>query len=251
MKKQYLARVLIVLSLGLLCNVAWAETYAPVKQTGAPTDGYYLIYSESSSGAGWVYYNENAAQGKKYRVDTDIDLSTGVTDEQMNYVWELVNDEGQGTFTLLNMEKYVYMPADEYRNLNMTGSTLPANLTLTAVEQDGVRAEGKWFVAQTNYKNGENTLFIHTNAPGGHPCLSYWDGNNLGGTSICVQFYKVDLANFASEEEVAAVIKEIIAQTGATGPQDMGKVMGVATKQLAGKAEGRLISTIVKVALNS
>lgn len=54
-----------------------------------------------------------------------------------------------------------------------------------------------------------------------------------------------------SEEEVAAVIKEIIAQTGATGPQDMGKVMGVATKQLAGKAEGRLISTIVKAALNS
>ena len=54
-----------------------------------------------------------------------------------------------------------------------------------------------------------------------------------------------------SEEEVATVIEEIIAQTGATGPQDMGKVMGVATKQLAGKAEGRLISTIVKAALNS
>ena len=54
-----------------------------------------------------------------------------------------------------------------------------------------------------------------------------------------------------SEEEVATVIEEIIAQTGATGPQDMGKVMGIATKQLAGKAEGRLISTIVKAALNS
>ena len=49
-----------------------------------------------------------------------------------------------------------------------------------------------------------------------------------------------------SEEEVAAVLKEIIAQTGASGPQDMGKVMGVATKQLAGKAEGRTISAIVK-----
>ena len=60
-----------------------------------------------------------------------------------------------------------------------------------------------------------------------------------------------ELAQQMSEEEVAAVIKEIIAQTGATGPQDMGKVMGVATKQLAGKAEGRLISTIVKAALNS
>ena len=54
-----------------------------------------------------------------------------------------------------------------------------------------------------------------------------------------------------SEEEVAAVLKEIIAQTGAAGPQDMGKVMGVATKQLAGKAEGRMISAIVKQLLNN
>ena len=54
-----------------------------------------------------------------------------------------------------------------------------------------------------------------------------------------------------SEEEVATVLREIIAQTGAAGPQDMGKVMGVATKQLAGKAEGRMISAIVKQLLNN
>ena len=54
-----------------------------------------------------------------------------------------------------------------------------------------------------------------------------------------------------SEEEVATVLMEIIAQTGAAGPQDMGKVMGVATKQLAGKAEGRVISAIVKQLLNN
>ena len=54
-----------------------------------------------------------------------------------------------------------------------------------------------------------------------------------------------------SEEEIAAALKEIIAQTGAAGPQDMGKVMGVATKQLAGKAEGKVISTIVKQLLNN
>ena len=54
-----------------------------------------------------------------------------------------------------------------------------------------------------------------------------------------------------SEEEIAAALKEIIAQTGAAGPQDIGKVMGVATKQLAGKAEGRVISTIVKQLLNN
>jgi uncharacterized protein YqeY len=54
-----------------------------------------------------------------------------------------------------------------------------------------------------------------------------------------------------SDEEVAAVLKEIIAQTAASSPQDMGKVMGVATKQLAGKAEGRIISTIVKQLLQN
>ncbi len=49
-----------------------------------------------------------------------------------------------------------------------------------------------------------------------------------------------------SESEVEEKLKEIIAQTGAKAPSDMGKVMGVATKQLAGLADGRLISTIVK-----
>ena len=42
------------------------------------------------------------------------------------------------------------------------------------------------------------------------------------------------------------MIKEIIAQVGASTPQEMGKVMGVATKQLAGKADGKVISAIVK-----
>ena len=49
-----------------------------------------------------------------------------------------------------------------------------------------------------------------------------------------------------SEAEVEAKLVEIIAETGATKPSDMGKVMGVATKRLSGLAEGRLISTIVK-----
>ena len=54
------------------------------------------------------------------------------------------------------------------------------------------------------------------------------------------------LPKMLSEEEVEAKLKEIIASVGASGPQDMGKVMGVATKALAGLAEGRTISTIVR-----
>lgn len=51
-------------------------------------------------------------------------------------------------------------------------------------------------------------------------------------------------------EELEAAVKAIIAEVGATGPQDMGKVMGVASKKLAGKAEGRAISEKVKQLLN-
>ena len=49
-----------------------------------------------------------------------------------------------------------------------------------------------------------------------------------------------------SEEELEPIIAQIIAQTGAESMKDMGKVMGMASKQLAGKADGKTISGIVK-----
>lgn len=53
-----------------------------------------------------------------------------------------------------------------------------------------------------------------------------------------------------SEEEIEAAIRQIIAQVGATSMKEMGKVMGVATKQLNGQAEGGVISSIVKKLLS-
>ena len=49
-----------------------------------------------------------------------------------------------------------------------------------------------------------------------------------------------------SDEELTAALREIIARVGATSPKEMGKVMGVASKELAGKAEGRAISAKAK-----
>lgn len=49
-----------------------------------------------------------------------------------------------------------------------------------------------------------------------------------------------------SEDEIRAALQSIIQETGAKGPQDMGKVMGVATKKLAGQADGKVISDLVK-----
>ena len=54
-----------------------------------------------------------------------------------------------------------------------------------------------------------------------------------------------------TDEELTSAVKAIIEQTGATGPKDMGKVMGVASKSLAGNAEGKLISEKVKSLLSA
>lgn len=53
-----------------------------------------------------------------------------------------------------------------------------------------------------------------------------------------------------SHDEIRAALSQIIVETGATSPADMGKVMGIASKQLAGKADGKTISTLVKEMLS-
>jgi uncharacterized protein YqeY len=54
-----------------------------------------------------------------------------------------------------------------------------------------------------------------------------------------------------SEAEIAEAVKVIIQEVGAKGPQDMGKVMGVATKKLAGQADGKVVSDLVKKLLTA
>ena len=68
----------------------------------------------------------------------------------------------------------------------------------------------------------------------------------LAQVKIIAQFLPAQM----SEDDVKAVITEIISSTGATSMKDMGKVMGMASKQLAGKADGKTISTIVKQLLS-
>ena len=65
--------------------------------------------------------------------------------------------------------------------------------------------------------------------------------------AACMEVY---LPKQLSEAEVEAKLAEIIAEVGASQPSDMGKVMGVATKRLAGLAEGRMISALVKKLLS-
>lgn len=66
-----------------------------------------------------------------------------------------------------------------------------------------------------------------------------------------VAVYERYLPAQMSDEELEKAVRAIIAQVGASSPQEMGKVMGVASKQLAGKADGRAISEKVKKILTS
>ena len=68
----------------------------------------------------------------------------------------------------------------------------------------------------------------------------------LGEAAIIEQFLPEQL----DENEVAKIVDEIIAQVGATSMKDMGKVMGMANSKLAGKADGKTISGVVKARLS-
>lgn len=71
--------------------------------------------------------------------------------------------------------------------------------------------------------------------------------NELAEAAVIEEYLPKQL----SEEELVAELKAIIAETGATGPREMGKVMGVATKRLAGRAEGKVVSAKVKELLSN
>ena len=64
-----------------------------------------------------------------------------------------------------------------------------------------------------------------------------------------IAFYEVYLPAQLSDDELASQLKEIISKVGASSPKDMGKVMGMASKELAGKADGKRISECVKTLL--
>jgi uncharacterized protein YqeY len=58
------------------------------------------------------------------------------------------------------------------------------------------------------------------------------------------------LPKMLTEAEIKAEVEAAVAQVGANGPQDMGKVMGVLTSKLAGKADGKIIASLVKEVLS-
>ena len=97
-------------------------------------------------------------------------------------------------------------------------------------------------------------------APGANDTLSDADSAAIYTEQGRADLAEAELAQVAvierylpkalTEEELTAALREIIAQVGASSPRDMGKVMGIASKQLAGKAEGSAIAAKVKELLS-
>lgn len=86
-------------------------------------------------------------------------------------------------------------------------------------------------------KQGKDTAALYTGQ--GRPDLAE---EELAQVAVFEDYLPKQL----TPEELEAALKDIIARTGATSAKDMGKVMGAATKELAGKAEGKAISALVK-----
>lgn len=135
-----------------------------------------------------------------------------------------------------------------------------AMLAKDKVALEALRGIKKEFLEAKTAKGGENF-----NDEAGIKIMQKMIKQRKDAAAIYVQQNRQDLADDEmaqvvviekylpaqmSDEELEAAISAIIEQVGAAGPQDMGKVMGVASKQLAGKAEGRLISEKVKTLLN-
>lgn len=91
-------------------------------------------------------------------------------------------------------------------------------------------------------KQGKDTATLYTEQ--GRADLA---AEELGQVAVIEEYLPQPL----SAEELEAAVRSIIAEVGATSPKDMGRVMGVASKQLVGKAEGRAISELVKQLLSA
>ena len=132
--------------------------------------------------------------------------------------------------------------------------------------KNAMKAKDK--VALETLRNVKKFFLEAKTAPGANDTLTDADALKImqklvkqgkDSATIYVQQGRQDLADVEFEkylpqqmsaEELEKELKAIIAQVGAAGPKDMGKVMGVASKALAGRAEGRMISETVKRLLN-
>jgi uncharacterized protein YqeY len=100
-----------------------------------------------------------------------------------------------------------------------------------------ISEDGEMKLLQKLVKSRKDSLEIYTQQ--NRPDLAVKEADEI---AVIEKFLPQQL----SETELKEAVGKIIAEVGAAGPQDLGKVMGVASKQLAGKADGKTVAAVVK-----
>ncbi|MBN2669601.1 MAG: GatB/YqeY domain-containing protein [Bacteroidales bacterium] len=141
-------------------------------------------------------------------------------------------------FEQINQDIKTAMLAKEKEKLEALRAIKAAFLIAkTEKGEDQLSAEKEISVIQKLVKQREDSAVIYQQ--NNRPELAEKE-------QIEATYIKAYLPKQLSREEIEEVIKNIISSVGASGMKDMGKVMGVASKELAGKADGKTISEIVK-----
>lgn len=100
-----------------------------------------------------------------------------------------------------------------------------------------ISEDGEMKLLQKLVKSRKDSLDIYTQQ--NRPDLAVKEADEI---AVIEKFLPQQL----SEAELKEAVTKIIAEVGAAGPQDLGKVMGVASKKLAGKADGKAVAAVVK-----
>ena len=129
----------------------------------------------------------------------------------------------------------------------VSGDIKTAMLARDKVRLEALRGIKKEFLEAKTAKGGDGELSDDAALKESASIYTEQNREDLAGEELAqAAIIEEYLPKQLSEEELTAALKEIIARVGATSAKEMGKVMGTATKELAGKAEGKAISAKVR-----
>ena len=174
----------------LLCvfaGTAWADGYYLLgEKVSNVTAGKYVIKAKADKGEGACLYGASFDERKYYRYATDVVVSSGAV-LQSDFVWDVaVVGENKITISWAD-DNTKFFVKDAARNQNFSG-TEKAELIL---ESHTIGGEDYFALKLEDAAIG----YIHANAPGGYPCLSYWDAYGDGGSCVKFQFYPATITD--------------------------------------------------------
>ena len=182
MKKKF---TMLLASLFLVMGTTWAQVVGTLGEpTTTLTDGNYVLVAMSEKGIGPCYYHKDG-DSRHYRYDLSKSINPG-DEVTSDYVWT-VDETTEGDVQHITVTNFAdntkFFVKDAAKNQNFGGS-----------EKASLKVEKKT-ISEKDYialtLDDAAIGYIHANAPGGNPNLSYWDGYGDNGTAVKFVFYPV------------------------------------------------------------